>query len=179
MVQVVCQNCGATMEATRNDKKWCDACRVIKNREVLQRYEQRHVAQCLDCGKPVVRRSLYCKSCGDKHAGNTRRGERNGFWAGGTTSAYGYVYVRKDDTGNATGRKAGAGDYRPEHQLVWEATHSQPIPRGWVVHHINGLRGDNSPENLVAMPRGQHQKIYGELRQAGERPGYRHKHKAT
>ena len=29
-------------------------------------------------------------------------------------------------------------------------------PDGWVIHHLNGIPGDNRPDNLVARPRGQH-----------------------
>ena len=28
-----------------------------------------------------------------------------------------------------------------------------PIPRGWLIHHLNGDKGDNRLENLAAVPR--------------------------
>ena len=42
-----------------------------------------------------------------------------------------------------------------EHRAVWEKHHG-PIPSGYVVHHINGVRDDNRVENLKLMGRGQH-----------------------
>jgi hypothetical protein len=42
--------------------------------------------------------------------------------------------------------------------LVWEKTHGQPLPKGWVVHHLNGIKDDNRPDNLLACTRGEHQK---------------------
>lgn len=35
---------------------------------------------------------------------------------------------------------------------VWRAAHG-PIPKGWVVHHMNGDRRDSRLENLAAVPR--------------------------
>ncbi len=46
-----------------------------------------------------------------------------------------------------------------EHKLVWEEYNQKPLPKGWAVHHINGIRGDNRPENLAAMPQGKHKDI--------------------
>lgn len=43
-----------------------------------------------------------------------------------------------------------------EHILVWEQTHGKPLPKGWIIHHINGVSLDNRPENLVAMPKPAH-----------------------
>lgn len=41
----------------------------------------------------------------------------------------------------------------PEHRYVLENATGQKIPDGWVVHHLNGLNGDNRIENLVTLPR--------------------------
>jgi len=43
-----------------------------------------------------------------------------------------------------------------EHILVWEQAHEKFLPRDWVVHHLNGIKDDNRPENLVAFPRNGH-----------------------
>ena len=42
-----------------------------------------------------------------------------------------------------------------EHRHVWEK-HNGPIPDGYVIHHINGVRHDNRIENLEAMKRRDH-----------------------
>jgi len=46
--------------------------------------------------------------------------------------------------------------YVYEHILVWEKANGRPLPDGYVVHHLNGLKYDNRPENLVAIPKGKH-----------------------
>lgn len=42
-----------------------------------------------------------------------------------------------------------------EHRLVWEQAHGK-LPKGWLIHHYNGLKGDNRLENLFAMPKSNH-----------------------
>ena len=44
-----------------------------------------------------------------------------------------------------------------EHRYVWERANGL-LPSGWVVHHLNGLKGDNRLENLLAIPRDKHHK---------------------
>lgn len=49
-----------------------------------------------------------------------------------------------------------SGRQVPEHRYVWEKAAGKKLPRNWIVHHLNGLKGDNRPENLAAMPKGDH-----------------------
>ena len=35
---------------------------------------------------------------------------------------------------------------------IWQEAHG-PIPKGWLIHHLNGDTGDNRLENLAAVPR--------------------------
>ena len=38
--------------------------------------------------------------------------------------------------------------YVLEHLVVWEVKTGQSVPDGKTVHHLNGIRDDNRPENL-------------------------------
>ena len=42
-----------------------------------------------------------------------------------------------------------------EHRYVWEQVHGV-LPKGWIIHHINGVKDDNRLVNLVALPRDRH-----------------------
>ena len=44
--------------------------------------------------------------------------------------------------------RAATHGYVMEHIVVWEHTHGQQVPEGYVIHHLNGVKDDNRPENL-------------------------------
>ena len=145
-----CKDCGAEFQAFRSDTPRCEDCRLRRRESVVARSEQAHVQQCIDCGATVVRRSLRCKSCSNKERGLRLWGEANHLWKGGRTTQDGYILVRVKPPGFR------GHPYQAEHRLVWEQSHGQPIPKGFVVHHLNGIKTDNRPENLVAMSRHYH-----------------------
>lgn len=43
-----------------------------------------------------------------------------------------------------------------EHIVIWEEANGRPVGDGYCVHHINGIKDDNRPENLVRMTFGEH-----------------------
>lgn len=45
-------------------------------------------------------------------------------------------------------RRLEPGVWMPEHVLVAESTLGVKLPEGGSVHHRNGIRSDNRPENL-------------------------------
>ena len=89
------------------------------------------------------------KLYGETH--NFRRGEENPNWRGGKRNCHGYIQVYAPSHPRAVN-----GKYVMEHILVWEQAHNQSLPDGWVIHHLNGIRDDNRPENLLALPYRKH-----------------------
>ena len=107
-------------------------------------------AACSNCGKerwvrylhkaPEFQRCLACSHIGMKNN-----------WQGGRTYFDGYIMIHAPSHYRANSRR-----YVFEHILVWERVHNRQLPKGWVIHHLNGIRDDNRPENLKAMKNGEH-----------------------
>lgn len=80
----------------------------------------------------------------------------------------GYVYVMKPEylfnpSLNQYKDKDTKYKYIREHILIWEQTHGKPVPKGWEVHHYNGIKDDNRPFNLFAKSKREHKLIIPEL----------------
>lgn len=91
----------------------------------------------------------YCsRTCGSRASGGNRglRGENSPHWKGGRRqSGQGYVEVYSPDHPSVQGTKRM---YVREHRLVMEQKLGRLLERWEEVHHINGIRNDNRPENL-------------------------------
>lgn len=114
---------------------------------------------CPDCGKERWVRikngkpsSLRCGNCAN-------RGERNPSWKGGrNVTKLGYIIIRvkPDDfffsMANATG-------YIFEHRFVVAKYLGRNLHSWEIVHHKNGIKGDNRIENLQLISDDRHKQI--------------------
>lgn len=83
-------------------------------------------------------------------------GQKNGLWKGGRTQASnGYVLIRVG-TGH---HLADIRGYAYEHRLVAEQKLGRRLLDGEQVHHINGIKNDNRPENLEVVPSMAHHRV--------------------
>lgn len=69
---------------------------------------------------------------------------------------WGYVMVK-------TSSRPGALAYTAEHVIISEQKIGRTLQRNEVVHHINGDKADNRPENLLVCNRTKHMKVHKDL----------------
>lgn len=141
--------------AKLNDKDW------LRNAYLEDKRSIASLAREIGCTVGPVRdalRALGIKTRGNKAAyeelirTSPRHGENAANWRGGRKqTGAGYWYVYQPDHPYAT--KAG---YVMEHRLVMEKMIGRYLEPGEVVHHINGKKDNNRPENLELKENGIH-----------------------
>ena len=73
-------------------------------------------------------------------------------WKGGRSlHGKGYIKIRLPEH-----PRANKHGYVLEHIAVWEKINGIPVPEGMSIHHLNGIKDDNRPENLQAMDKANH-----------------------
>jgi len=107
---------------------------------------------CQQCGKrfevyPYREKSArFCsRSCGSSFTRNRWKGGR-------TVKPNGYIMVNVD------------GKYVYEHRHLMAQRVGRPLERDEAVHHINGRRGDNRPENLCLINKKEHDSMESKRR---------------
>jgi hypothetical protein len=107
------------------------------------------------CGKACGRLWRSHKMRGDKNHQFGLLGASNPTWKGGQLVRDGYVYVY------APGHHVYRSDeYVKRCRLVAEASIGRLLREDEHVHHINGDRSDDRPENLAVMTKAEHCSIH-------------------
>jgi uncharacterized protein (DUF1330 family) len=85
-----------------------------------------------------------------------KRGSEHNAWKGGRWKhKSGYIQVYAPDH-----PAASMDGYVPEHRLIVEKQLGRFLTRAEHVHHINGVKDDNRPENLIALPHAEHTRMH-------------------
>lgn len=149
----ICILCHDSFTSRQPACKFCPTCRGKKQDAYdTRKYRWQTNNKCIDCKKPITDKAKRCHSCGARHHNNQQRGANNPRWIGGKVYASdGYIRVL-----NRTHPRARKSGYVYQHILVWEEANKMPLPKGYVIHHLNGIRDDNRPQNLIALPRKKH-----------------------
>ena len=138
---------------------------IKKAREVGKKGTSQYIWHiCKNCGKGRwvhsqngEPRSFKCKSC----AGRLRpqpRGENSKIWKGGRfkrNDGYILIWIPPD---NFFRQMTNPRGYVMEHRLVMAKKLGRCLHRWELVHHLNGIRDDNPPENLAITMKQYHEK---------------------
>lgn len=176
MVTIACMNCGKEFRAYPNRfksgrAKYCS--QVCKNeyqktltKEQSPRYGVHHTE--------ASRQKMSDEA---KRRWSTQLGPNHPAWKGGMYLNAGYRHVAISQMNDADQELAwpmalkGNG-YVLEHRIVMARKLGRPLTKQEIVHHLNGDKLDNRPENLTVMETGphsmEHRKIERELTQLRE-----------
>jgi len=134
---------------------------------------------CCRCGKlrwvivcHSVISSLYCPKCAQIKRAETLVGENHYAWKGGKRITNGYVllYLPKGHKFESMRNKSTM--YVSEHRLVMAEHLGRPLTSQELVHHKDGVRSNNTIENLELTFRGEHEKNHSKGYQDGFNKGY-------
>lgn len=123
-----CPGCNRVFTSVNRNKQ-CGNCR-----------KQVYLPCCPQCGGKMEPKSATCSKCRPTYSGAA-----NPNWRGGRTKHQrGYVLLWVD----SHPRLANKSGYVFQHILTMEATLGRNLHMNERVHHRNGIRDDNRPENL-------------------------------
>jgi hypothetical protein len=129
----VCVGCAQEFAPSSRHRN-CPSCRSVARMRTCQS----------GCGSRIRAGSTWCRNCLPQRV---QSGDRNPNWKGDQARfkrSNGYVYVRVSS--HPRGRNSRS--YVFEHIIVMESVLGRYLESGENVHHKNGVRDDNRPENL-------------------------------
>lgn len=149
-----CKNCGKEIKRMRKGATGlCSECWLNSIRN--DKTTHRKIKLCPICKEVMIGgSSKSCVKCMGLLMKGKKIGADNPSWKGGRRISSGYIRIKAPQHPRAD--KEG---YVAEHILVWEETHGQRLPEGWIVHHLNGIRYDNRPPNLLGLPDKKHRRL--------------------
>lgn len=141
----ICEICSKNFINKRNlNSKICSrSCNAIHATRIRQKrlLEAKAGRHCLHCGKELNHRQT--KFCSLSCAKKSSWGSGNPMWRGGRKKhSEGYVY-RYCPT-----HPQNTYGYVLEHRLVMEGLLDRRLEKHEIVHHLNGIKNDNRPDNL-------------------------------
>jgi hypothetical protein len=100
----------------------------------------------------AVRIAMYKLGIPTRTLSEATKGERHYAWKGGITkTSTGYIEVYMPNHHRADRR-----GHVKQHVLEWEKVHNRKLRKDEVIHHLNGIKTDNRPENLIALKTKEH-----------------------
>lgn len=143
---------------------------------VNERIYQPYTTDCPNCGKEFTpnkkqlrslavgkQKRAYCSPlCARQHMAIKNAGSNNPKWRGGKVDDHGYNSVHMPGYHEAS-------PYVLEHRLIMERVLGRKLEDGEIVHHKNGDKKDNRPENLEVLTISEHMRHHATESHAARR----------
>lgn len=161
MIELQCGTCGKPFQAYPSDeRRYCSRrCYEIGKRKNYQ-------FQCALCGKNMILTPRECRS-GGRHYCSKRCAARSVNPLGSQTG----IFSRTWKGGNFISKEGyrmvlipGLGKYTTEQKRIMEKRLGHPLQKDEVVHHLDGNKLNNDPENLIICTRSEHPTIHRRLK---------------
>lgn len=149
----ICPACGSPFQTSKNDQRYCSVPCAAKSRRRKsgRRQYEKTCPECSGALSTPFKQQRYCSLSCARARQKAQRVWPN--WKGGRTKhSSGYIQVHAPDHPRARGKRT---PYVLEHILVMETVLGRYLEPDERVHHKNGRRDDNEPENLELWRRTQ------------------------
>lgn len=144
---------------------------ILEELYIKQQYSPSNITQMYGCSMRRIKALLNeygIKIRGLKEALNTNRhkkvmgkikaGAKNPMWNGGIMRCLGYVFIYKPKHPRAV------NNYVRRSHLIAEKALGRILKIKEMTHHINEIRDDDRPENILVCLRGYHQGLHNKIR---------------